>query len=361
MKKWIAGLLFLLPALVHAQQGFTIQGKINGLPEDCLVYLAGKTEKDTIAHAHVKDGSFTLKGTFSETDSRMLLFPSLNRRMVLFMGNEQVHITGSNKDFTDVAVSGSPTHADYEAFIQYIKPLNDYVEYYRNQLQSATTTGAKDTLGIMLNTAYNMYENAIDRFVARKKSSPVTALLLAYSYDTDPNKDIRLLERRYNTLSGDALNNQFAHNLQQVIAVGKIGSVGSKAVEFTQNDVNGKPVSLSQFKGKYVLLDFWASWCRPCRMENPNVVAAYNQYKDKNFTILSVSLDQEKQSWVNAIAADHLTWTHVSDLQYWSNAVARAYHIESIPQNVLIGPDGVIVAKNLRGEELADRLKNLLK
>ncbi|RFM28999.1 TlpA disulfide reductase family protein [Deminuibacter soli] len=360
MKKLFIALLFLLPALVQAQQGFTIQGKLVGLPEDCIVYLSGKTEKDTLASAKVKQGAFTLKGNVTETDSRMLVLPAVNRRMVLFMGNDQIHINGNTKDFSDVSISGSAAHSDYEAFIQYIKPLNDYVEYYRTQMQSATTTGGRDSLAIMLNTAYNMYENGVDRFVARKKTSPVTALLLAYSYDTDPNKDVNLLDRRFNMLSGDALNNQFARNLKQVLAVAKIGAVGTKAIEFTQNDVNGKPVSLSQFKGKYVLVDFWASWCGPCRMENPNVVAAYNQYKDKNFTVLGISLDQEKQSWLTAIQKDNLSWTQVSDLQFWNNAVVRAYHIESIPQNILVGPDGTIVARNLRGESLATKLKQLL-
>ena len=133
------------------------------------------------------------------------------------------------------------------------------------------------------------------------------------------------------------------------------------APDFTQNDAEGKPISLSSFRGKYVLVDFWASWCGPCRRENPNVVAAYNEFKDKSFTILGVSLDQDKQKWLDAIKNDGLSWTHVSDLAYWNNAVAKKYHVESIPQNYLIGPDGKIVAKNLRGEELRDALAKLLK
>src|SRR6476646_6115704 len=193
------------------------------------------------------------------------------------------------------------------------------------------TQGAHDTAVIMLNTAYNIYQNAIDRFIERKKKSPVAALLLAYSYDTDPNKDVGLLEKRFNTLDSAALQNRYAAGVRQVIENGKIGAVGTKALEFTQQDTSGKNISLSQFRGKYVLLDFWASWCRPCRFENPNVVAAYNQFKDKNFTIVGISLDDNKQAWINAIHADGLTWNHVSDLKGWESQVAAMYGVQGIP------------------------------
>ncbi len=169
------------------------------------------------------------------------------------------------------------------------------------------------------------------------------------------------MENRLNVLTATARSSKYGKHLGDLIQGGKIGAIGSKAMDFTQNDVNGKPVSLSSYRGKYVLIDFWASWCRPCRMENPNVVAAYNQYKGKNFTVLGVSLDQSKDNWLQAIKADNLTWTQVSDLQYWSNAVAQMYRIQSIPQNLLIDPNGLIIAKNLRGEELNARLKELIK
>jgi peroxiredoxin len=301
---------------------------------------------------------FQLTGTVPNTDARIILFPTLQRRMVLFMGNDTIDIAGDSE--SDIVVTGSPTNNDYEEFLYDIKPLNDYVGYYRKQMTSASSEGMRDSAVIMLNTVYNIYQNTVDRFLERKKNSPVAALLLAYSYDTDPNRDVLLLEKRYKVLSGAALESQFAKNVAAIIQEDKVGAVGTQALDFTQTDTAGKNVSLSEFKGKYVLIDFWASWCRPCRMENPNVVAAFNKYKDKNFTVLGVSLDANKANWIQAIHSDNLTWTQVSDLQQFQNAVAEMYHIREIPQNILVDPSGKIIARNLRGEALPLRLEQIL-
>ena len=125
-------------------------------------------------------------------------------------------------------------------------------------------------------------------------------------------------------------------------------------------DVNGKTVKLSSFRGKYVLVDFWASWCGPCRNENPAVVGVYNRYKDKNFTILGVSLDKDKADWLKAIKDDHLTWTHISDLQFWNSKAVELYRFEGIPYNVLLDPQGKVVAEGLRGEQLDQKLQQIL-
>ena len=154
----------------------------------------------------------------------------------------------------------------------------------------------------------------------------------------------------------------FRKQLDQEIQKSK-GLVGFAAPEFTLPDVNGKPIALNSFRGKWVLVDFWASWCKPCRMENPNVVAAYRQFKNKNFTILGVSLDRPdgREDWMKAIQQDKLDWTHVSDLKFWESAVVPMYNIQGIPYNVLLDPQGKVVAENLRGGDLAKKLSEVLK
>jgi peroxiredoxin len=148
---------------------------------------------------------------------------------------------------------------------------------------------------------------------------------------------------------------------QQQTAAAPALWVNKQAPDFTLTDVNGKPVSLSSFKGKYVLVDFWASWCGPCRAENPNVVQAFEKHKDKNFTILGVSLDQKKEPWLKAIKDDQLNWTHVSDLKFWESIVVNMYGFEGIPFNVLVDPNGVVIAEGLRGEDLDKKLSEVLK
>jgi len=277
----------------------------------------------------------------------------------VFLTPAKLAASGDVKSLKNVAITGSEVQQDFKLY-------NSKFEVLKERLSSLVTTINKTPEGPKRDSLIKIFEKnklkvleQVDEFVKAKPSSPVTPFIV---YVTSPvNNDMAALEKRYNALSPAAKETFYGKEIMRVISSAKIGLEGTQALEFTQNDTANNPVSLSSFKGKYVLVDFWASWCGPCRHENPAVVAAYNAFKDKNFTILSVSLDQNKDKWKQAIQADNLTWTHVSDLKYWQNEVAQLYHINSIPANMLIDPNGKIIARNLRGEALKEVLGKLLK
>jgi peroxiredoxin len=328
---------------VKPVDGFIINGNIAGLADGTSVQLlngsTGVPEQTTTS----QKGKFSFTGKVASPDFKLIVFNSQPPYITVFADNSEISITGSKDAIDNAEIKGSASQNDFAAFTKTVKPYEELIAgkgRYEVQFMDEAAS-------------------AMETFIKGHNSAYITPLAI-YRYN-QVTGDYAKLEEMYNSLVGDVKTTAMANYLSQQIAENKKAAYGMQVADFSQADTSGKNISLSNFKGKYVLVDFWASWCGPCRAENPNVVNTFTKFKDKNFTVLGVSLDRTKQPWLDAIAADGLTWTHVSDLQFWNNAVAQQFGIQSIPQNLLLDPEGKLVGKNLRGSALEYKLTKLLK
>lgn len=371
MKKILFSALALFPAMLFAQDTkYTVQGNVGTAGAPGKVYLQyrkdGKSVTDSIA---LKDGKFSFQGDAGSTPmSARLWFNPKGSGLSqsedshsLYLEPGLIKITTGDL-LTHATVDGPKTNQENEQYHAAIKPVYDAYDAM-DAKEKAAGEQAKSEAFVKQAKAESKVlderEKTINRdFITKHPDSYISLnALQSFAYSADYLDIAPLWEGLSPAIKETKGGKAFGDLMPKIKAV----ALGATAPEFAEADTAGKMVSLTSFRGKYVLIDFWASWCGPCRAENPNVVKAYNQYKNKNFTIVGVSLDRPnaKENWLKAIHKDGLAWTQLSDLKFWDSKAAGMYGVRGIPQNFLLDPNGKIIAKNLRGDDLNEKLAEL--
>lgn len=359
--KFIFSILFLWSLFASAQKaiGFEIKGYISNA-EGEKIYLAPTPLANAIDSAVIRNGIFTLKGRIKETDYYALMVATKAAYSWFILSNQKINFTGNADSMRQANITGTKELKDAQKLRDIIKPYfssqsvsfdSAFAAYNRGD----SVTGKKfEDLNVSVS---QMINDSIAHFI---KSNPTSFVSLAKLNELYKSYGIERTKKLFLSLSPKLQNHSVGRQLKYEIFEGeKLLSMNKKAIAFYQKDTSNNVVHLSDFSGKYVLIDFWASWCGPCRAENPNLKQAFSKYHSKGFEVLGVSLDNKREAWINALHKDALPWTNVSDLNGFKSKAAQLYVVTELPTNYLIDPMGKIIARNIKGDILLHKLKSI--
>lgn len=341
---------------------YTLRGNITGL-ESGWVYVyhhaGGPTDSTAIHH-----GQFLLSGKVDETEFCQLVFRTAKgsklNSMAVFLQGGDIAVTGNKDSLEAIRFTGAPAEDEYVKYLEREAEGFD-MDAWNADYAAAQKKKNKAKIDSLMTKAEEVQmhrKTFAQQYAAGHPESYVAVEEVLENFSYDPDADT--LQHIYSGLAPKIQSSYMGRELKKILDAALLTGVGRPAPEFTQTDSKGKAIALSSFKGQYVLIDFWASWCGPCRLENPNVLKNYRQFHPKGFTVLGVSLDDKKDKWLDAIRQDGLPWTQVSDLKGWKNEAAIQYGVEGIPMNFLVDKEGTIIAKGLRGADLDKKLEELV-
>ncbi len=357
----------LLPLLAIAcsngqtnNKSFLIQGSISGHSGTISLNKVQDGEIIEVGTTETTDGTFELKGSVDFPELYYLYVGSKRKKVSFFLENSTVQMNGHIDSLTQIRIKGSKSQDDYKRY-------NTEISIYRAKSsdlykQYSLAQESKDSvLKAQIETEYGELTNErskfVKNFIQENNASEVSPYIIRREliYELDAMQ----LDSVLNLLAPALSASVYVKELKERVSILKNVAIGMPAPDFAFPDTSGVELALSSLQGKYVLIDFWAAWCGPCRRENPNNVKMYAKYNNKGFEILGVSFDDNRAAWVKAIIKDELTWPQISDLKGWKCAAAKLYGVNGIPHTVLVDPKGIIIDKDLRGEDLENKLIEL--
>lgn len=355
--KSIACILLLFHSIYASAQTFNITGITTGVTDGTWLYLRQASPEKILDSTKVMNGQFKLVGKTNEKIAQLAIFTANYTNYVFFWAEQNTHLQLQNGAFKNAIITGSKTQLESNRLAKLKLPTEKKLDSLTKLYENEKEESLKKQLRTQINITRSESQQIEIDYVKNNPNTINSAYILSvYCATWGKAKTAELYEK----LSLEMKNTSYGKNIKQFIALNQEIKIGGKFADFIQTNKLGTKIKLSDIKAKFILLEFWGSWCGPCREENPNLVKTYLTYKNKGFEIFGVAADDKKEQWLKAIKDDQLPWENVSDLKGDKNEAALIYGISSYPTNFLIDENGIIIAKNLRGEALNKKLAELL-